>query len=161
MKQVVLKSKEETNKFAAGLWREVRPFVGTKAVLFALEGPLGAGKTAFTKALGKSAGIKEVIDSPSFVLHSIYGLPLKPFKTTFNHIDAWRVEGWEELNALGLAKMIFEKQIIVIEWAGKFEKDIKKLRDGKIKIVWVKFNYGERESERRIEWEITQNPKSK
>ncbi len=43
--------------------------------------------------------------------------------------------------------MIKENHLVIIEWADKFEKEIKALGAG----VWVKIGYGENESERTVE----------
>ena len=49
--------------------------------------------------------------------------------------------------------MIGEKSTIVIEWADRFEKEIKRLSKKEIKLVWVKIEYGEKKNERRISYE--------
>jgi len=49
------------------------------ALIVALSGDLGAGKTAFTQAIGKHLGIKSKITSPTFVIIKKYTLPNPPF----------------------------------------------------------------------------------
>ena len=53
------------------------------ALVVALSGDLGAGKTAFTKAAGKHLGIKEKISSPTFVIIKSYELRIKNYKNFF------------------------------------------------------------------------------
>ena len=60
-------SKEETEKIAEDL---AKTFQGGE-VIFAY-GPLGAGKTAFCKGLGKAIGVKGIINSPTFDLIKVY-----------------------------------------------------------------------------------------
>jgi tRNA threonylcarbamoyladenosine biosynthesis protein TsaE len=54
---------DEAAAFAATLAKTLRG-----GEIIALVGPLGAGKTTFTKALGKSLGVKRSITSPTFIL---------------------------------------------------------------------------------------------
>ncbi len=56
--------------------------------LIALKGDLGAGKTTFTKFVGKELGVKEEIISPTFNIVKIYESKLGPLY----HIDAYRLE---------------------------------------------------------------------
>ena len=110
--------------------------------IIAVEGPLGAGKTTLTKAIAGELGIKDVVVSPTFVLHREYpGL---------DHIDAWRVEEFGEIERLGLSEMLANKHLVIIEWADKFGQEIKRLSDEGTKVVWVKLEYSDNEDERRI-----------
>lgn len=113
--------------------------------IIAMEGPLGAGKTTLTKAIAKELGIKDTVVSPTFVLSIQYSV----LGTRLDHIDAWRVEDFLEIERLGLSEMIKNKHLIIIEWADKFKTQISKLKSQN-KIVWVKLEYGEKENERII-----------
>ncbi len=134
----------QTAKLAKQLWYKFRPYLGQKAIIFALEGPLGAGKTTFTKALARAMGIKDIVVSPTFTLHREYG--------QLDHIDLWRIDGPQELVALGLDQMLAAKKVVVIEWAEKARDQISNLKP-QATIVWIKFEYGEKENERRISCE--------
>ncbi len=125
-----------------------REILAMKPNVIALEGPLGAGKTTLTKAIAKELGIKDVIVSPTFVLNVQYSM----FDVQLDHIDAWRVEDFSEIEKLGLAEMIKNRHLIIIEWADKFKSQISSLKS-QAKIVWVKLEYGEKENERRITYE--------
>lgn len=112
--------------------------------IIAMAGPLGAGKTTLTKAIAKELGINDVVVSPTFILHRDYpGL---------DHIDAWRAEDFWEIENLGLAKMIAKKHLIIIEWADKFEFEIRNLKLEN-RVIWVKIEYAEKENERSISYE--------
>ena len=105
------------------------------ALVIALEGDLGAGKTFFTKALAKSFGIKKRVISPTFVLMKRYGISKKPFKN-FYHIDCYRIKKPAELKALGWKEISGNPEnIIVIEWAEKIKKILPK------KIIKIKFEH--------------------
>ncbi len=102
------------------------------------------GKTTFTKSLARAMGIKDTVLSPTFILHEEYD--------QLDHIDLWRIEDPQELVALGLDKMIAAKRVIVIEWAEKAKKLIKRLSKKEVKLIWIKFEYAKKENERVITW---------
>jgi len=92
----------------------------TGATLIALSGELGAGKTAFTKALAWALGVDETVASPTFVLERIYKLPEgKQFKRLV-HIDAYRLESGRELAAVGFDEVMRDAgNLVVLEWPEK------------------------------------------
>lgn len=83
--------------------------------LILMTGPLGAGKSTFTKGIGTALSIQETILSPTFVLVREYGNPL-----SLIHVDLYRVETPEELQDLGFQDILNRDTIRVIEWADKF-----------------------------------------
>lgn len=92
------------------------------ATLVTLSGALGAGKTAFTKALAKALGIEEVVNSPTFVLEKIYALPPGAPFAKLIHIDAYRLQGGAELAPLGFDEAMRERtNLIVLEWPEQVE----------------------------------------
>lgn len=107
--QYLSTSKEETEKIAEDL---VKTFKGGE-VLFAY-GPLGAGKTAFCKGLGKALGVKGIINSPTFDLIKVYDGE----NTTLYHVDCYRLENCkEERKDLALDEIVGEKNIVTyVEW---------------------------------------------
>lgn len=87
------------------------------AVVCALHGDLGAGKTAFTQAFAKILGVQEVVTSPTFVIMKLYELLNQPFEKLI-HIDAYRIEEIDEMRVLGFEALLQEKgTIMCIEWA--------------------------------------------
>ena len=94
-----------------------------RQALIGLSGPLGSGKTTFTKAFAKKFGIKKVT-SPTFVIrHDHRGL-----KGSVYHFDFYRLQKAQQLIDLGLTELFGEKNVIIIEWVEKFPQ-IKKLCD--------------------------------
>jgi tRNA threonylcarbamoyladenosine biosynthesis protein TsaE len=102
-----------------------------QALVVGLSGHLGAGKTAFTKSVAKILGVAEEVTSPTFVIMKIYMLndrdPMindqknaAPFGFPWKrlvHIDAYRLERREELDALDWEKLVADKgNLILIEW---------------------------------------------
>lgn len=87
------------------------------ASVIALQGDLGAGKTAFTKALAHVLGVLEHVTSPTFVIMKSYAVPHHERFDTLTHIDAYRIEDSDELRVLGFIELLQDpKRLIVIEW---------------------------------------------
>ncbi|HET7099494.1 MAG TPA: L-threonylcarbamoyladenylate synthase [Patescibacteria group bacterium] len=148
--EVLSRSEENTQNIGKELWQKYERYSGRRAIIFALEGEMGAGKTQFTKGLARAMGIKEIITSPTFSLVEEYKVPNSKFE--LEHFDAWRLSDSTEMEALGLIKMIENKNMIIsIEWAEKVADLIKKYRDQAI-IIWIKIKYGKGENERLIGW---------
>ena len=90
------------------------------ATLVTLSGELGAGKTAFTKAVAKVLGVEEVVNSPTFVLEKIYILPAGKHFKRLVHIDAYRWERGSELAPLGFDELMKDAgNLVLLEWPEK------------------------------------------
>jgi len=117
-------SSKETQKLAGFLFKKISknspPVGGKKAVVIALEGELGSGKTTFVQGFAKAVGIKSKVKSPTFNLLKEYKLPsLKKFRLLY-HIDCYRLKNYKDLLHLGIKHMLNDdKNIILIEWADR------------------------------------------
>ena len=90
--------------------------------IFALLGDLGGGKTYFTKGFAKGLGIKNIIQSPSFLLLKVYRIKKGSVKY-FCHVDAYRLKEPKEVSEIGLKEYLGRKDAItVIEWADKIKR---------------------------------------
>jgi tRNA threonylcarbamoyladenosine biosynthesis protein TsaE len=97
---------EETRQLAASVAELTRA-----GDLILLAGDLGAGKTTFAKGFGAALGVTEAITSPTFTLVSQYRGRLE-----LNHIDVYRLDQVDEVLDLGLAEMLDEGGVTLIEW---------------------------------------------
>jgi tRNA threonylcarbamoyladenosine biosynthesis protein TsaE len=96
MKKIITKSEKETFELGKNFSEKLK---GGEVI--GLIGELGAGKTVFTKGLGKGLKIKEVISSPTFVLMKIYKTKNKNIKSLI-HIDAYRLQSEKDLEIIGI-----------------------------------------------------------
>ena len=152
--EILSRSEENTKNLAKELWQKYEHYREKRAIIFALEGPMGAGKTQFTKGLALAMGIKEEVVSPTYDLELSYKSRVSNYQLI--HIDAWRMEEPSELKELGFTKRITDKSVVAIEWADRVFDEIRKYNDEAI-IIWVKIKYPptEGENERLISWGVT------
>ena len=106
MIQARTKSVDDTRALAAELAAFARP-----GDLVLLSGGLGSGKTAFVQGFARGLGIEEPVTSPAFVLvKTYYGrIPLV-------HLDVYRLDHFQEFVDLGIAELLDEGGVTVIEW---------------------------------------------
>ena len=74
-----------------------------------LAGDLGAGKTTFTKGIGKALGITRVINSPTFTIVKEYHGDLDLY-----HLDLYRLDGLG--NDFDLEEYFSKDGVVVCEW---------------------------------------------
>ncbi len=118
--KLVSKSPAQTKKIAAELAQRI---LGTeqhdRAVVIALEGELGAGKTVFVQGVARELGIRRAIKSPTFLIMREY--PARDM--TLYHIDCYRVNGPRDLVPLEFKHILAEPcAIVLIEWAERVRR---------------------------------------
>ena len=103
----LLPSLQATEALAAELAAQVRP---GDAIL--LDGPLGAGKSAFARAFLRSLTNDPALDvpSPTFTLVQTYDTPRGPV----HNFDLWRLDGPAALEELGWDDLT--RDIVLVEW---------------------------------------------
>ncbi len=94
-------------------WLTTLPKEGT--VIVALSGDLGAGKTSFVQCVARALGVRDSVNSPTFVLEKSYPTQAGRFKRLI-HIDAYRLQG-EDDHILDLPQLSLDSDnLIMIEW---------------------------------------------
>ena len=79
--------------------------------LLILTGPLGAGKTTFTRGLAEGLGVRGPVQSPTFVIARTH--PSLVGRAPLVHVDAYRLGSAAELDDLDLD---LDRSVVVIEW---------------------------------------------
>lgn len=140
-------SEEKTKRAAQKIFKKYfLPELGRRAVVVVLKGPLGAGKTVFTKGIGELFDLQ--LKSPTFTLMDEYQIQkLKNPKTqktkeleetaiipgvgegppqgwsghlkNIYHLDLYRIEDQQEIIDLELEKLIKPSNLLLIEWGEK------------------------------------------
>lgn len=85
-----------------------------RRLLLLLDGPMGAGKTQFTRFLVEELGSSETA-SPSFAIHHSY---LGENKLPIEHFDLFRLEDLDDLESTGFWDFFRSREaIVIVEWA--------------------------------------------
>lgn len=97
-------STEETKRLAFELAKKIP--IGSTVALY---GDLGSGKTTFSKYFVEGLGLKNRVQSPTFVVARKYGY--------VNHVDLYRLTSEEEARDIGIEEMLVDKNMItLVEW---------------------------------------------
>lgn len=140
-------SLEQTQDLAAAFAEKISKDRKNKnrALVLLLSGDLGSGKTSFVQGALRYFGIRRAT-SPTFILMKHYRIPrMKNNIKDIYHIDAYRLQSFTDLKALGFGKILESgESLIFIEWP-------ERLRTKALKgFPKIKFSFGEKENERLI-----------
>lgn len=86
-----------------------------KGDILLFTGEIGAGKTTFIQALAKELGIKELVTSPTFVIHMLRDSGIIPL----SHVDLYRLNNDDEVESIGFEEY-YDTAITVVEWADRY-----------------------------------------
>ena len=108
---------------------------GERAAVLGLIGNLGGGKTTFLHGFAKGLGIKEKVNSPTFIIMRRYKMQDTRYKN-FYHLDCYRLNKPREILDLGWKEIIENpKNIVAVEWAGKMKKIMPQ------ETIWLNFEF--------------------
>ena len=106
-------SVEQTEAIAAELAARL---VGGEVI--AMQGDLGAGKTQFVRGLVRGLGGEpRSVSSPTFVLLNVYD----GGRLTVFHLDAYRIGGADDFEAIGFAELLEQGGVVAVEWPERVE----------------------------------------
>ncbi len=121
------------------------------AVVLALQGDLGAGKTTFLQGLAKGLGIKEVVNSPTFVIMHKFEIRNPKSETNskfkiqnskfsfFYHLDLYRLENEKDVDFLDIKEILRNPEnIVAIEWPEKLASSLRAQRSN---LIQIKFKH--------------------
>lgn len=101
-------SPEETEALGAALASSLRP-----GQVVAFRGPLGAGKTAFTRGLARGLGVTGPVTSPTYTIVNEYTDGRMPLF----HFDMYRLGSSEELYEIGWEDYLARGGVCAVEWS--------------------------------------------
>lgn len=102
-------STASTEAIGAGLGRWLQP-----GDVICLSGMLGAGKTVFSRGIGKGWGAVPGLTSPTYNLAHEHRRAKDNERLA--HIDLYRISGGSEADALGMDDLLHGEYILILEW---------------------------------------------
>lgn len=109
-----------------------------KGDILLFTGEIGTGKTTFIQALAKNLGIKELVTSPTFVIHMLRDSGRIPL----SHVDLYRLNNDNEVEGIGFEEY-YDTAVTVIEWADRYS-------GFEPPYIRLHFEYGLHENERIV-----------
>jgi L-threonylcarbamoyladenylate synthase len=93
-------------------WNTIRE----RGLVIGLNGPLGAGKTIFTKGMAEFLGITETITSPTYNYIQEYAFERHKVAGMLYHLDVWKIDSPEMAARLRIGELIRPNSVVAIEW---------------------------------------------
>lgn len=109
--QTHLHDEEGTNALGASLARALVP-----GLTIWLQGDLGAGKTALTRAMLHAAGHQGHVKSPTYTLAEPYAVVIGNQSADVIHFDLYRLGSPEEFLDAGFREHFNAHSICIVEW---------------------------------------------
>jgi tRNA threonylcarbamoyladenosine biosynthesis protein TsaE len=103
----------DTERIATEMARTLR---GGECI--AMHGDMGAGKTQFVRGLvGGLGGDVRSVSSPTYVLLNVYDTG----RLAVYHLDAYRVQGPDDFDAIGFSELLEQGGVVVVEWPSRVD----------------------------------------
>lgn len=107
-------SPQQTQRIGVRLGELLPPYC-----VLLLQGDLGAGKTTLAQGIARGWGSLDVVTSPTFVLINEYR---RADGQKLYHVDAFRLSGSQEAEALGLEELFLNEGPVMVEWPNRIEQ---------------------------------------
>lgn len=111
---VITKSPEETINFGKDLAKKLKD-----GDIVALYGDLGSGKTQIVKGICYGLGVKETVNSPTFIIVNEYA---SASDIDIYHLDLYRMNSEEDVINIGFDDYMKNRGILLIEWPEHIER---------------------------------------
>lgn len=98
-----------TEAIGAALGRRLQP-----GIVICLSGTLGAGKTVFSRGIGKGWGAVPDLSSPTYNL--VHEHRRAEDDQRLAHVDLYRISGPREAESLSLDDLLDEEYSVILEW---------------------------------------------
>lgn len=83
----------------------------------ALTGDLGAGKTAFTKAICQRLNVRDTVSSPTFAIVNEYVFSDENgVERLLHHLDLYRLRNVDEAFDIGIEDYFYDDHYCIVEW---------------------------------------------
>lgn len=136
-------SEQETKDIAGKImlanWNQIK----NHGLIIALDGPLGAGKTIFTKGVAQFLQINETITSPTYTYIEEYEFDRHHVQGKLFHLDVWKIDSEDLFAKLEFEKLIGANNVIVMEWwdnVAHFDSVKKIVSNTKTDIIHISVN---------------------
>jgi tRNA threonylcarbamoyladenosine biosynthesis protein TsaE len=112
---LTLRDAEATNAFGRSMAEAVKQqldAIRAAGLQINLSGDLGAGKTAWVRAMLRGLGVKDLVKSPTYAL-------LEPYTVSsldFYHFDFYRLKEPGEFGSTGFRELFGPGRICAVEW---------------------------------------------
>ncbi len=87
--------------------------------VIALYGDLGSGKTRLVKGICLGLDVKQMVNSPTFIIVNEYSS--QKFQNIY-HFDLYRMKTEDEVLAMGFEDYLNHESIVLIEWPEHIER---------------------------------------
>lgn len=120
-------SVEQTQRLGVRLGEVLRP-----GDVVCLAGDLGSGKTTLAQGIARGWGAIDGATSPTFLLINEYR---RADSARLYHVDAFRLGGPEEAEAIGMRELFEAKGPVLIEWPEKVAETLPE------ECMWIKLHW--------------------